>query len=919
MGISCEFLDAARPALPAAAEYLLRRYGQESVADLRQVIVVVPGSRAGRRLLELLVMQAEARGLVLTPPRIETVGKLPEQLYRPQRPFATDLTQRLVWAKVLSRAPAELIRRVMPQLPDSTDLARWMDLGDLLCRQHTELAADGLDFGDIAKQGEKIDAFPELPRWQALADLQQRYLRQLDELELWDLQTARLVAVDKQECKTDHDLIFVGVVDINTTLRRMLDQVAKRATALVFADPQWHNRFDKYGCLIPAKWADVELPIQKEQVTVVDGPAEQAANVVQRIASFDGQYRADEIVLGVPDEQLIPDIQRAVASVGLVARWGPGVTLSQSQPVRLLQSVVQCVEQGRFTDFASFVRHSDVYEWLIRHGVGHELLAQLDAYFSEHLPFALGGKWLGPATEKELTLCQAWDRVTELLQPFQQPRRKLTEWATPILQLLTQVYGERIFNKSDDGDRLVLAACEAIHEALNRQSQVPEVVMPLVAAEAAIRWLIDEISSLAVPAVADPESIEMLGWLELPLDDAPAHIVTSFNEGYIPQSVNSDLFLPNALRKRLGMLDNDRRYARDAYAISVMAGARKELHLIVARHNRDNDPLTPSRLLFAVDAEAAARRALDFFRPPAVPRRPSASLAAKQKSEKRLPIPEPRLPIPPIESMRITSFRDYLACPYRFYLRHVLKLEVLDDSAREMDGRAFGNLAHDVLSRFGCSDQRDSTDVKTILHALEHELNQAATRTFGTHPLPAILVQIEQLRLRLKAFAERQALRSQEGWRIELAEKPSAPQTSVEFLVDGKAIQLRGRIDRIDVHVETGQRAIWDYKTSDAGDTPEKVHFRGGQWVDLQLPLYRHLVRAAGVQGPIQLGYILLPKDVRRIDFCIAPWSDPELDTAEEVARDVVRRIRRQEFWPPARKPPAFSEDFAAICQEGVL
>src|SRR5204862_1555798 len=95
MPIQRVFVDWQRPALAVAAEWLIsfaRRSGSADSADLRQVIVVVPGRRAGRRLLELLVQQAEEAGVVLSPPQILTEGSFPEQLYTPQKPFANRLT-----------------------------------------------------------------------------------------------------------------------------------------------------------------------------------------------------------------------------------------------------------------------------------------------------------------------------------------------------------------------------------------------------------------------------------------------------------------------------------------------------------------------------------------------------------------------------------------------------------------------------------------------------------------------------------------------------------------------------------------------------------------------------------------------------------------------------------------------------------
>jgi protein-L-isoaspartate O-methyltransferase len=66
----------------------------------------------------------------------------------------------------------------------------------------------------------------------------------------------------------------------------------------------------------------------------------------------------------------------------------------------------------------------------------------------------------------------------------------------------------------------------------------------------------------------------------------------------------------------------------------------------------------------------------------------------------------------------------------------------------------------------------------------------------------------------------------------------------------------------------------------------------------------------------VQLGYIVLPKDTSRVGCHLAEWTEADLALADETARHVIRKIRRQEFWPPAASPPAFSDDFAPICQD---
>jgi RecB family exonuclease len=398
-------------------------------------------------------------------------------------------------------------------------------------------------------------------------------------------------------------------------------------------------------------------------------------------------------------------------------------------------------------------------------------------------------------------------------------------------------------------------------------------------------------------------------------------IVSSFNEGYIPSSVNSDVFLPNSLRSQMGLQDNTRRYARDAYALSSLLASRSSVDLISARRNSEGDPLAPSRLLFATDRETIARRARKFFSSPS-PMHLRAPLAGQLRPGREVPnflVPPPGQLIEPIRELPVTAFRDYLACPYRFYLRRVMRLSSIDDKAEELDGALFGSLLHEVLQRFGegpCKDSTDPEEIKTFLH---QALNDVATTDFGQHALASVLVQMEQLRLRLDAFAVKQAQWAETGWQIDKTEVAGSNERRPALDVDGEPLGLRGRIDRIDVHRDTGQRAILDYKSSDSGKVPDQVHRRGGEWVDLQLPLYRYLAGSLGIAGPFRLGYVLLPKDVDNVDFCFADWSEQDLDEADEVARGVVRNIRAGRFWPPTDPPPDFSEEYAPICQDGVF
>ena len=542
-------------------------------------------------------------------------------------------------------------------------------------------------------------------------------------------------------------------------------------------------------------------------------------------------------------------------------------------------------------------------------------LSELDRYYSEHLQVRLTGRWLGgrKAAQGVEALQTSVDR---LLGEFE-GKRSLAHWAQRVAGLLVEVYGREPLDRRHSSGRIALEACELLRETLVEAVALPAGLSTEWRTADALRLFLRQKENDAIPPLPQHAAIEMLGWLELPLDDAPALIVTGFNEGLTPSHVNSDLFLPGGLRRRLGLNDNDRRYARDAYALSVLAASRERLTLIAARRTSESDPLSPSRLLFACNRPTIARRTLRYFGgvEATVERQIPRSLSGG-RAQSALPVPQPKPLAAPIESMRVTEFRDYLACPYRYYLGHVLKLGCLDDAAEELGPEAFGSLAHEVLRDFGLDpDASRSNNADEIRRRLDAALDRIAQKQYGKDRLPAVNVQIEQLRLRLGAFAAWQADWSAQGWRILFAEAP-IDERRASLRVDDRPMYLRARIDRVDVNDASGAIVIFDYKTSDSSRPPDKIHRKKGEWVDLQLPLYRHLAAALQIDREPQLGYIALPKSLSDVGHYLASWTEDELAEADEAAAKVIRGVRNQEFWPRKSPPPAFSEAFSAICQD---
>ena len=333
-------------------------------------------------------------------------------------------------------------------------------------------------------------------------------------------------------------------------------------------------------------------------------------------------------------------------------------------------------------------------------------------------------------------------------------------------------------------------------------------------------------------------------------------------------SVASHQFLPDSIRTRLGIANNLRRLARDTYSLCLVLNNRQDVMLIAGRVDINQDPLVPSRLLLQGEAGEVAARVKRLVRDAEssgefVDRRgPQRTFATTQQL--RIPLV---IPAEPVNRMSVTDFKSYMMCPYRFYLERKLWLGSIYGPHHQLDPGQFGNLLHEVLDRFGKSEIRDSATTASIQEFFNDTLDEVAAKFYGTNPLPAARIQFEQARKRLNVFAAVQAAWRQEGWCIVESELGTL---EYDYDLGGEPFFVRGRIDRVDVNEKTGVVAIIDYKSSEKGDPPAKTHRnKRGEWIDLQLPLYRWLIQETRYSGRDEylLGYMPLPRNEDRCNF----------------------------------------------------
>ncbi|MDT8342527.1 MAG: hypothetical protein RQ751_13535, partial [Longimicrobiales bacterium] len=767
------FLPWTRPLLPQAARRLVEHYASGPTPGpgtppgpggphvrMEGAVVVVPGARAGRRLKELLLEAAEERGVGLVPPRVVTLGALPELLYVPGPPAASAAVRRLAWVaafRVSAATPGARARleRVFAAIPVG-EVAAWLPLAREGARLARTVAAAGLRFRDVAARCAASPLYDDAARWRVLAEVQARYEARLTALGYRDPDLGRMAALESGAVRLPGDVWLVGVAELPGVVRRMLAAAADAGgggsvRALVHGPEGGEALFDALGCVQPEVWETWELPVRDEEIRVVDGPADQAEAVAAILGELGGRWAPDEIALGVPAPEVVPALADRLPRGGVAVRDAAGRALAATGPCRLLAAAAEYLPERRYDAAAALLRHPDLAPALeAEGGLDGDWITRVDLWYARHLPERVPEpvpNWVpervpGPVPERgagrssreEADVAPVLGRLAALLAPLTGPPRALPEWVEPILAFLRDVYRHHGLSEARERDRQLVRALTALRWAVEPLARIPVALDVRCDAATALRLILEEAASVRLPPPPRDDAVEMLGWLELHLDDSAVTVVTGVNEGALPESVRGDPFLPDSLRRLLGIEDNRQRHARDVYRLAAMYHSRAVLRLVAGRRSAEGDPLRPSRLLFATDEEAVVRRVRHFFGAPepdpvpgVAPALPAALRPTPPASAFLLP-PEGSLRLDPFpDTIGVTDFARILADPYAWVLARLRGLQVVEDAQLEMDGAVFGSLAHQVLQGFGERERRrhEEGTVLTDPEAVWRELERA--------------------------------------------------------------------------------------------------------------------------------------------------------------------------------------------------
>lgn len=896
-----------------AAEWLWAR--REEIASM---CVVVPTAQAGRRLREAVLRRATQEQSAILGLRTVTPAFF---IKIDHAEMAEESIELLAWMEVMeSIHDWSPYAAAFPHPLDEDEGKGWSrSIAQSLMELRYHLQENGMMIADAAK---RMGSHPDAARWAALALLEQQVEKLLRSWSLRsrsDLLQQRLVS--RQAAALPHDcksLVLVGVTETSPLVAELWRRVPQ-ASALIAAPEEEAVHFDELGFPL-LSWCERSQGFPGRdglagRLHVTADYRQLAEQAVKCVAARGAA--SDQVMLATCEPSLGQPLITAFARAGWQV-FDPAtshgaldwrVWLRHWQRWLSKPSLAIAAEMAGFRETACLTG-SGVYRWLQSLGVLRDQCLVDTVEDVERLTQA-SALPRGVSEEQAQRLIAALQHLTRWRAEF------FRNGCCATMQQLLERWQNDSLIEIDDAAWL---------SSLLAQWQPWEQRMTYDAAF----WLQLCCDRLPVASLELPEerALDVEGWLEIPFHRADHLLICGMDDQCIPSRCGGEPWLNASNRGMLGLHTDAQREARDAYLFRTILEAHRShgaIDILLSKTDTQGKMLLPSRLLLrATGEELAARVALLFAEvPPADSQlhwhsdwswQPRVAPVAKEKEGKL--------------RLSVTALRDYLSCPYRFYLKHGLHMNRRDGDRGEWNHRDFGNLLHEVLETWGAdASMRYLATGSALTECWNDLLTTLIAKRHGTQLNLALQIQSAALRQRLAWLAEAQAEHRAGGWQVWKVETP--------FLLELPLIHLSGKIDRIDYHAGSDSYMMWDYKTGKVDEQVRKSHLKGftaksilpahlanderlfvpgekgkmQQWINLQLPLYA----AAGLTPQVPgVGYIAVGD--ARDEVAFRPWEgfDPGIaESARQCAMWLIEKIAGQEFWPPNEK--AEFDDFKVL------
>jgi len=892
------FLPWDKPLLDRSIDFLTENW-ENGPLDLSDTLIIVPTRVSGRRLREQLAIAAANKNSGVIAPQVITEEALrsPEFFLNKNEQVPTNEEAIVAWTYVLQTTNIENYPTLFPVPPIRRDFDWALGLANEYNSLQILLAEADLTFSDVSKRVKDQDMEPE--RWTELSKLEFRWTKELGKLKKVNPVTTRTTSDLQTQLKPSiKHIVLLGTFDLSPSAKNLLQKIGKhtKCTTAIYAPEEFSDHFDAWGTPLQY-WSEQNILIPQPEQTIhrVDSPSAQSSQVIKLLS----KERNDSIALGILDEEVTRSLQPDLNNIGISSFDPSGIPYAKHSLVYALRTL------HRFKQTHSV---KDLLELLRLPGHPAELIIALEDFSRKHLCYNLGQlKEFSTRPEyfhKEISEVLKWS--DQLLSTFDQKSE------TVISRIINLLYPDKNYTSVfSDGVETLSQTLDSLSSVLRK-----------------FKFNTDEELTLLLHLFSQqkhydhPQSDELLlqGWLELLWENSEHLIIAGFNEHKIPERIQSHSFLPDTLRRFLGLKNNSTKHARDAYLLQALLASHQSINFIFSRTNIDRDPLRPSPLLLACKTEELPARVRQLFEETGTSNQPEAWSAGW-----KITPPAPPEHAKVFTQLSVTQFSAYLSCPFRFYLKHVLKMEELESNTKEMNARNFGNIFHQVLENFGNSELKESTNSKEINQYFRMELEKQLFIYFGETKSVPLKIQRESLLQRLTWWSAIEAEQRIHGWEISEVEKEIH---KTPWDINGTLI--RGKIDRIEIHRDTGAMRLIDFKTGKVKSVAD-AHIENvkkglefpewmiapdsrklKRWTNLQLPLYHLAIQRLFPDREISTAYVTLGETKENVKLMEWPqFNNNLLDSAYTCTCGVIDSIKKKTFWPATPDPKY--DDFGSL------
>ena len=894
-------LDWRGSAVERSVFWLVDQSKRKEFIDLSHLLVVTQTSWAARRIKESLGQVAKEKDSACLLPQMRTPGSLiaPDKEWIDGFSVASSVQSLAYWTLTLKEQDLGQFKDLFPQIPKELDASWVLSMARAMIRLRETLAEANYDC-ELVEQSGLTEKWGERDRWSDLSRLERHYRVRLERDGMMDPMDARRRWVVNPVVGTETKrVVLMGVSGFPDLFKKLLETLMKKEISLqvvVFCSNRKElDSFDTFGRPVSSAWESRPLKLSDEQLHLCYGPVEQAK---LSLGLIDQVPRASEenVNIGVLD----PEVKEALLESEInrpdkPVFFDPEGQAGKKTPLYCwLQAVHDLFLVGGMGEAMNLMRFPLTHNWLKSNeidGCIRTWLEELDFLHTENLSKS-------PADGiffSKRDLKSVYDPLNEMVGLIK--RLKGRDFELEINDLLKGALSGGCFEKSNREEQSYLQILPMIGNWLNEIKQVSG-----LNPEERFSLLLKMVGQSTWRYEERENEMNLYGWLELCWADAPRLLVLGCNESYLPESLPTDTFIPQSLRRELGLWTNEDRSGRDSYLLHWLLSSHdgaSRVDFIIGKFSRDESPLKPSSLFFLChpeDEEALPDRTEKLFgevRPESD--NPPWAYPWKLNPGKHVPI----------RRISVTSFRAFLSCPFRFYLKQKYGMREYDSLKAEADFMDFGNLIHSALEALPRKGH-EKTDSDEIYQLLKKKSADELFKRYGRNPSLPIRQQKASIERRLAQVSKLHEQDLANGWAIHRVEEKFHLDTcgskepahwrvlngEDDPLESERSIRVVGKIDRIDFHSEKKIYRLLDYKTGSKG--PDDLHLRGGyahweefpeyfkfeldgrskRWIDLQLPLYQLWAEKTLLGEPgerVEVGIFNLPARIEEIG--IHSWT----------------------------------------------